>query len=399
MANILFLGMPSFGHVNPTIGLVAELTRRGHPVTYFAAETFREPLVAAGAEFRTYPVDLDMFAPRRPEALDEGSPLQRILESGPAVVADILAQVAGRAYDRLVHSAAFPFAKAMAQILGVPTIASLGIFLGLEPFLDKKRPPGFFGGAAVAEAYQRTARTLETTYGVSLPVDPMDGLFNRGDLNLVYTSHYFAGELPYFDSSYLFVGPPIHERKEPVDFPLEQLRGKRVLYISMGTVFGAHAQRLYGIFIEAFREWDGIVVLAAHKVDPATLAVPAHFIVRDYVPQNAILRCATAAITHCGMNSLNDILVHEVPFVALPLGADQPLLAARAQALGATVALDAATVTPRLLRDAVDRVIIDPAIRVGIDRINESFKAAGGYPRAVDAILAMPGRPEGNHID
>jgi MGT family glycosyltransferase len=399
MSNILFLGMPSFGHVNPTIGLVAELTTRGHPVTYFASEKFREPLEAAGAEFKSYPVDLDMFAPRRPEAMAEGSPLQRILEAGPAVVADILAKVAGRSYDRLIHSAAFPFAKTMTQILGVPTIASLGIFLGLESFLDKKRPPGFFGGAAMAETYQRTARTLQTTYGVTLPVDPMDGLFNRGDLNLVYTSHYFAGEVPYFDSSYLFIGPPVHERKESIDFPLERLQGKRVLYVSLGTVFGAHAQRLYGIFIEAFREWDGIVVLAAHKVDPRALAVPEHFIMRDYVPQNAILRCATAAVTHCGMNSLNDILVHEVPFVAIPLGADQPLLAARAQALGATLALDAETLTPQQLRECVNRVILDPAIRVGIDRINQSFKAAGGYPLAVDAILTMPARPEGKRID
>lgn len=392
MSNILFLGVPSYGHVNPTIGLVAELTAGGHHVTYFAAEKFRAPIEGAGAEFRSYLLDLDLFAARRPGPPTGASPLQRILEQGPAIVADILAQIAGTPIERLIHSAAFPFAKPMSQILGVPTISSLAVFLGLEPFLDKSRKPGFFGGPAMAQIYQRTARTLEATYGVTMPVDPMDGIFNRGDLNLVYTSHYFAGELPYFDSSYLFVGPPVHERQESIAFPFERLDGRQMLYISLGTVFGAHEQDLYAVFAEAFQDWDGVVVLAAHNVDQTRLTIPGNFIVRDYVPQNAILRRATAAITHCGMNSLNDILVHEVPFVALPLGADQPLLAARAAQLGATLVLDATTLTPAALRAAVERVIIEPAFRAGIARINDSFKATGGFRQAAQAVLALTTR-------
>jgi hypothetical protein len=68
--------------------------------------------------------------------------------------------------------------------------------------------------------------------------------------------------------------------------------------------------------------------MAAYSVDQSALAIPGNFIVRDYVPQNEILRRADAAITHCGMNSMNDILVHEVPFVSLPLGAPEEIRSA-----------------------------------------------------------------------
>ena len=105
--------------------------------------------------------------------------------------------------------------------------------------------------------------------------------------------------------------------------------------------------RLYQVFLEAFADWDGIVVLAAYNVDLSALSIPEHFIVRDCVPQHDVLKVAEVTITHCGMNSLNDFLIYKVPFVCLPLGADQPLLAARAGDLGATVILDAEVLTPR----------------------------------------------------
>ena len=64
MSNVLFLGMPSHGHVNPTIGLVAELVRRGERVTYFASEMFRSRIEGAGATYRGYTSDLDLFKAR-----------------------------------------------------------------------------------------------------------------------------------------------------------------------------------------------------------------------------------------------------------------------------------------------------------------------------------------------
>ena len=106
------------------------------------------------------------------------------------------------------------------------------------------------------------------------------------------------------------------------------------------------------------------------------------------MPQRDVLKHATAAITHAGMNSISDLLAAQVPFVCLPIGADQPALASRARELGATLVLDHATVTSQQLEEAVARVLAEPSFRAGIHAIADSFRAAGGYPRAADEVFA-----------
>lgn len=386
MSNVLFLGVPSHGHVNPTIGLVHELVRRGETVTYFASDEFRDRIEGAGAAFRRYSEDLDIFKPPRDRSEERGSPLLHVVRSSRSVIEDVLAQTRGQRFDYLVHSAAFPLTKPLAQILQVPTVSSLAVFLGLDFFF---RNSGGFGDPEIDGAYGQAARELSEAYGVRMPEGALGLIFNPGDLNLVYTSRYFASELPYFDETFKFVGPPVFDRKEELEFPWDRVEGKKLLYISLGTVFGGHAPRLYDAFFEGFGDWDGVVVLAAYRVDRSGFDVPDNFVVRNYVPQNAILRRASAAITHCGMNSMNDLLMHEVPFVSLPMGADQPLLAARAQALGATIVLDAETAGPKELRGAVETVMRDPAYLANIRKIDDSFREAGGYPRAVDEIFRL----------
>jgi len=384
MSNVLFLGMPSHGHVNPTIGLVAELVRRGEHVTYFASEMFRSRIEGAGATYRAYSSDLDLFKARKP---GERSPMIGVFSKGVETVEDILNQSEG--FDYLIHSAAFPFTKPIAHVLGIPTVSSLAVFLGLDIFVNPPQEDPLLKNPEMREAYERLSQEIHAKYSVTLPAGPLGLIYNHGDLNLVYTSRFFAGDVPYFDDTYSFVGPPVAERKEDIDFPFDQIEGKRVLYISLGTVFGSHTFCLYDVFFEAFADWDGLVVMTAYRVDQTNFKPPANFIIRDYVPQNAILRHATAAITHCGMNSMNDLIAHEVPFVALPMGADQPLLAARARELGATVILDAEGVNALELRSAVNQVVEMPEYLKSIRQINESFRTAGGYPKAVDEIFAL----------
>jgi MGT family glycosyltransferase len=390
MSDVLFLAVPSHGHVNPTLGLAAELVRRGERVTYFASEPFRERVEATGATFKAYSQDLDMF--KGPPAPGERSAMLDVFARGAESIADVFVQTRYHRFHYLVHSAPFPFAKPIARLLELPAVASHAVFAGLQPFFERDKPsthPMLAPNPARDGAMQAAAAQITRRFGVDVSTDFRDWIFNPGDLNLVYTSRLFAGDLPYADDSFEFVGPPIHERAETTDFPLERLAGKRVLYISLGTVFGSRSLALYEAFFAAFARWDGVVVMSAYGVDTTAWRAPANFIVRPYVPQGEILKHATAAITHAGMNSISDLLAAEVPFVCLPMGADQPALASRARELGATIVLDHASATAEQLADAIDRVTTEPAFRAGIHEIAESFRAAGGYPKAVDAVFAL----------
>lgn len=383
--------MPSHGHVNPTLGLVNELVKQGEEIVYFASPAFREKIEAAGAEFKSYNEDLDIF--KMPAGKENGKPagglfaaIYRIIGKAPAIIDDILVQTERMKFSYLIHSAAFPFAKPMTQILGIPAVSSLAVFAGLRNF-SGARFKNFPGAEEMMQNYREVAAKLERTYAIRMPENIMELLLNKTELNLVYTSKYFVPDAGFFDGSYKFAGPPVYTRKENLDFPFEQLRGKRVLYISLGTVFGSFNLSLYDLFFKSFAGWDGIVVMAAHNVGLSSFSIPDNFIIRDYVPQSALLPYTSAAITHAGMNSISDLISSQVPFVCIPLGADQPLLAKRAEELGATIALDAAGLDAEKLKEAVERVLRDPAYLQNIRKIDQSFREAGGYPKAVEEIF------------
>lgn len=377
MSKVLFLSVPSHGHVNPTIGLVSELIKNGNEVIYFATAPFREKVEATGAIYKQYLVDLDLF---KPDVEGEEDPMFTVFREGTNIIDDILAQTSNIQFDYIIHSTPFPFTAVFKQILKLPTISSLGIFLGLNDFLEHAdafpTPP----------EYLELREKIKAKYNVTLPEKFVATMINLGGLNLVYSSRYFVPEHQLIENTYRFVGPPVFNRKEQSDFPFELLAGKKVIYISLGTVFSNFNHDLYQTFFDAFAGKDVTVVMAAYKVDLSKFKIPDNFIVRHYIPQLAILEHTDVAITHAGMNSISDLLYNNVPFVAIPLGADQPDLAERTAALGATISLDHHTLTPGILQDAVERVLRDPSYSANMKKISDSFKAAGGYPKAVAYI-------------
>lgn len=107
------------------------------------------------------------------------------------------------------------------------------------------------------------------------------------------------------------------------------------------------------------------------------------------INQSEVLKYTDAAITHAGMNSTSDLLYNNVPFVAIPIGADQPYMAKRAEKLGATISLDKDNINPEILRESVEKVLTDPSYLENMRKISDSFKESGGYKKAVEEIFKL----------
>lgn len=396
MANVLFLSTPSHGHVNPSIGLVSELVRRGEEVIYFSSDDFKEKVERTGAVFKSYSEDLNMFKMDGMGRLLDA--LCRIAQASTTIFDDIFRQTSGVEFDYMIYSAAFPFGQILAQILQIPSVSTWPVFTGLKEILHDPHEEDDDQTAPFQEVlatYHEASCTLEAAYSAKLPDHIVHLLFNRGDLNLVYTSKYFISESDrefleqFFDSKLTFIGPPVYDCRENLDFPFEKLEGKKVLYISLGTVFGSSNLDLYEVFFKSFADWNGIVVMAAYNVNLDRFQIPDNFIVRNYIPQSEILKYANAAITHAGMNTISDLMYHQVPFAAIPLGADQSNMAGRAEELGAAISLDVRTLTPEILRNTIEKVMSDSSYLENMSKISESFKTAGGYKKAVDEIFSL----------
>ncbi|WP_278022426.1 macrolide family glycosyltransferase [Flavobacterium ginsengisoli] len=404
MSKALFLSIPSHGHMNPMMGLADELILQGEKVTFFSSQEFKKSIEELGAEFISYKEDLNIFQKKEEKPSEEQSkkkPLKGLASAflHPEIfIDDVLNEIGDRNFDYIVFSVAYPYAKLISQILKIPAISSYAVFATKEELFNKTAETetpkkGPFGlNPEIMEEFKKVRENLILKHKIQIPENMMDLLFNKGDLNIIYTSKYFIRNIDNYDESFIFIGPPIYKKKYTVDFPFEKIEGKKVIYISLGTIFSNHSTDLNHMFFKAFADTEYVVVMAAHKVNLAETEIPKNFIIRDYVPQLEILKKTTAAITHGGMNSMGDLLYYNIPFISIPLGADQFFLSNRAEELGATIVLDANTITAETIKNSIEKILANSSYNENSTKISDSFKSAGGYKKAAEEIFKLKNR-------
>ncbi|WDV92929.1 macrolide family glycosyltransferase [Brevibacillus parabrevis] len=397
MARVLFVNGGSEGHVNPTVGVVQELVSRGEEVVYVAIEAYRERLEQAGATVRTF--DGQKFI----QAFISGGRnylLQRVnglLHTADIVIPSVLEQIKGEQFDYIIHDSMFGCGRLLAEMLQLPAISSCTSFAqtkaSFEETLEQlsREMPLELRKASEAE-FQRLTASVQEKYGVQIH-SPYEVFCNPAPLSIVYTSREFQPFAEAFDHTYKFVGPSIAPRYSQDRFDLAQIKEKRPIYISLGTIVN-HSIDFYQLCFQAFGNTEHTVVMSiGNKVQLADLGdIPENFLVKSYVPQLDVLQHAKLFITHGGMNSASEGLYYGVPLVVLPQGADQPVIAGQVAKLGAGLALDMQNLTASELREAAEQVLQQPSFRKAAATVSESFQRAGGYRQAVDEILQWRGR-------
>jgi MGT family glycosyltransferase len=256
-------------------------------------------------------------------------------------------------------------------------------------------PSRLLEGLQGLTAYFESARRLSNRYGVTCP-GIINYLGNRQPLNIVFTSREFqiGGEV--FDESYKFVGPSLSARVEDNGLPIPiPANGERPVFISMGTMYNDNAG-FYRDCFDAFRDWPTTVVMAiGHRLDRSALPEPPqNFIVRDYVPQLAVLSKASLFITHGGLNSAHEAMFYGVLMLVLPEQADHYVVAKQVEAVGAGITLDRRKATPALLSKLAKDVLSEQRYRQKSMAMGKSLAAAGGSKRAADEIFCFKHRLE-----
>jgi MGT family glycosyltransferase len=400
MAKALFFNLPFYGHMNPTLPLVAELVQRGEQVIYYASETFRPAIEQAGATFR----GIDACMTERTLVDDN---LMRfaytLIHATQALLPAILPEVQADPPDYMLYDSLCVWGKCVAQILQVPAIASVTTLARPHSLRHPEVLASFFRVMPTAIQMAATSRReraqfrviskhLQETYHIPRP-QLANVYANLADLNLVYSTRQIQIYPHAFDARFKFVGPFLGARAEAPDFPFDGLGDQPVIYISLGTVFNDHPA-FYRLCFDAFAGLPYQVVLSIGiRTDPLPLGtIPSNFIVKPFVPQLQLLQRAALFITHSGMNSVSEGLWAGVPLLMLPQAADQHSIAQRVQRLGAGKRLPPKHLTARRLRAAAEELLAEPRFQQRSAAIGASFRQAGGPAAAVDEIEAFKRR-------
>ncbi len=375
---ILFTFAGGNGHLEPLIPLARAAEAGRHSVA-FAARPWMVPQVhAAGFPAFVAGSDLGLTPKRLPLAeadldqdmRDVGSGFGRRVARERA--ADILSLCTDWRPDLLVCEE-FDFgAMVIAERLGLPyatvLVSATGAFVRPELVagpLDEVRAEH---GLPRDPSLDMLSRYLVLT--------PFPRSLRDPGFPLPATAHHMR--LASLDVATSEAGPPwlTHHGDVPT------------VYFSLGTVYNMESGDLFQRVLAGLRDLPiGLIVTVGRDLDPDELGrQPANVHVERFMPQAALLPHCDLVVSHAGSGSVLGALAHGLPMVLLPMGADQPLNAARCQALGVAAVLDAMSATPEMVRATVSRVLANAGSRMAAERIRDEIAALPGPDHAVTLL-------------
>jgi MGT family glycosyltransferase len=183
---------------------------------------------------------------------------------------------------------------------------------------------------------------------------------------------------------------PFHddEGREPVPFPWNKLTDRPLIYASLGTLVNG-LYHVYKHILEAVEPLEDVQVVLSvgRNINPESLGlIPSNVIVVRSAPQIELLKRAALCITHAGLNTALESLAHGVPMVAIPIGYDQPGVAARIAHHGTGEFIEVDELTSDRLRVLIEKVLQDPSYRARADNFQKVIAKTRGLDVAADII-------------
>lgn len=383
MAKIAFFSIPAYGHTNPTIPVVGELTRRGHEVWYYSFDMFREQIEGAGARFISCNAYLPPLTPGIEKKIgkDFASLIEMVTDTTMNLDAKVCAELREFRPDCIVSDSVCFWGKLFAQKLQIPYICSTTTF-AFNRYTARLLRKGAGEMLRTLMGIPRVNHNIKMLRERGYEVKNLVSLLqNDNDTDtIVYTTREFQPMAETFSNRYAFVGPSVAvERKESI---------RSSVYISLGTVMNKRIE-FYRNCIEAFRDTEREVLLCVgEQTDISALGeIPQNITVKNRVDQLAVLQSAAVFLTHCGMNSANESIYFGVPAVLYPQQSEEAMVARRMEELGAGLMLESST--PQAIRAAVEQVLHDDIYRTNTEKLAGGFRKAGGAPVAAEKILKV----------
>jgi zeaxanthin glucosyltransferase len=242
--------------------------------------------------------------------------------------------------------------------------------------------------SSVFQPIQQVARSWAENHGLQIDWDtPNATISNLAVITQTPKEFDFPGvpQAPVFH----YAGPFLdYYGRERVAFPWERLTGEPLIYASMGTLVNGIAD-VFRIILKASGAIPGrqLVLSIGSNIQMDEIGpIPANAIVVSKAPQIELLKRAELCITHAGINTTLESLASGVPMVAIPVGFDQPGIAARIVYHGVGKSVPVASINNEALSGAMQEVLQNPSYLDTARRFQRTIAKTQGLDRAADVL-------------
>lgn len=394
MSRFLFVVPPLAGHINPTVAVGAELASRGHEVAWAGHTSVLAHLLPHGAKLlptdqRLAAADLEAIAARAHGL--RGAEAFRflwkdfIIPLAEAMLPEVEAAVEQFDPDVLIVDQQAIAGALVARRRGLRWATSATTSSELaDPYAVF---PMF--AAWIADELRALQRRVGVPAAQAVRGDLRFDLCFSDQLVLAFSTRELVGGGP-FPPEWSFVGPAIGMRPVWAEFPWSWLDGeRRHVLITLGTVNAASGSRFLTAAVAAAARLEDRLQAIVVAPDGMLETTTPNVLVRSRVPQLELLPQLDAVVCHAGHNTVCETLAHGIPLVVAPIRDDQPIVAQQVVEAGAGIRLKYGRVHADEIADALVAVLETESYRQSAQRIQASFRVAGGPSAAANRLESL----------
>jgi MGT family glycosyltransferase len=398
---VLLASIPATGHFNPLLVVARILKNAGHEPAIYTSKLFRDKTEAAGIPFFPLPADADQvvqdkiadFLKRNRYA---AGPEERLsifksvfVDPMPFQFRGLQAVLRKFPADLVMYETGFcgVFPLLLGPRSERPACAYLGISALTLPredgapwgpgLIPTKDPAKWEEYAKVAQEIneqkelplkQYTDRRLAELGRPGLPGGVFESAALLADIILQPCGPSFEPPLREPAPKVHFIGPLVPEGSGDVPQGLKEAKmaGRKVVLVSQGTIANNDLGKLLAPVIQAFGDREDFLVLATtggKAIEEIPCSIPSNTVASKFLNFSAILSYVDVLVAYASYGTVTQALSFGVPMVVAGKGEDKPEVAARVTWTGCGIDLATDNPTPEQVRDAVDRILAQPAYR------------------------------------
>jgi zeaxanthin glucosyltransferase len=403
-----FICINALGHLNPMTTLARELQARKHEVIFLYSSEAAGLPVYPGEQVDMQEVIAEVSTVQGLDTMNIG--MQRHMAQIELILNSLEATIAQTGVDALLIDTIYYYAELGAINLGIPYIqvsnAMYFDYSGYTPLCIYGWPhenteaamarnrAGVEKHVGMLAKHRTGIENYAKRAGLKIdwahPGSISSPLATSSSLaSITQVPRAFDFESAHWPAQFHHTGP-FHDGKgrTKVDFPWSKLTGEPLVYASMGTVVNGNPE-IFQTIVNALAKLNGLqlVVSIGDQIDPGQIvSVPKNAIIVPRAPQLDLLKLASVCITHAGINTVLESLAQGVPQVAIPIGLDQPGVAARIahRQTGLVTSFD--KLNADHLSELVTEIMDNSTYRTNAQWIERQIIEADGISAAADII-------------